>query len=165
LNQKLIQMVRLNKSRIDYYEKFKKLVDDYNSGASSVEEFYTKLLSFAQNLNEEEQRGIAENLTEEELALFDILTRPNVKLTRKERKQVKAVAKELLSTLKTERLVLDWRKHQQTRAAVEVKIQEMLDKLPEIYDINLYQDKCELVYQHIYDSYYGDGKSIYPTAY
>ncbi len=165
LNQKLIQMVRLNKSRIDYYEKFKKLVDDYNSGASSVEEFYTKLLSFAQNLSEEEQRGIAENLTEEELALFDILTRPNVKLTRDERKQVKAVAKELLGTLKTERLVLDWRKHQQTRAAVELKIQQKLDELPEVYDRNLYQAKCELVYQHVYDSYYGAGKSIYPTAY
>lgn len=164
LNQKLIQMVRLNKSRIDYYEKFKKLVEDYNSGASSVEEFYTQLLSFAQNLSEEEQRGISENLTEEELALFDILTRPNVKLTRKERKQVKAVAKELLSTLKTERLVLDWRKHQQTRAAVELKIQQRLDELPEVYDRNLYQAKCELVYQHVYDSYYGAGKSIYPTA-
>ena len=164
LNQKLIQMVRLNKSRIDYYEKFKKLVEDYNSGASSVEEFYTKLLSFAQNLSEEEQRGIAEKLTEEELALFDILTRPNVKLTRKERKQVKAVAKELLATLKAERLVLDWRKHQQTRAGVELKIQQKLDELPEVYDIGLYQKKCELVYQHVYDSYYGAGKSIYPTA-
>jgi len=155
----------LNKSRIDYYEKFKKLVDDYNSGASSVEEFYTQLLSLAQDLNEEEQRGIAENLTEEELAVFDILTRPNVILTRDERKQVKAVAKELLDTLKAERLVLDWRKHQQTRAAVELIIQEKLDELPEVFDINLYQAKCENVYHHVYDSYYGDGKSIYPTAY
>jgi len=165
LNQKLKQLVRLNKSRIDYYEKFKKLVDDYNSGASSVEEFYTQLLSLAQDLNEEEQRGIAENLTEEELAVFDILTRPNVILTRDERKQVKAVAKELLDTLKAERLVLDWRKHQQTRAAVELIIQEKLDELPEVFDINLYQAKCENVYHHVYDSYYGDGKSIYPTAY
>jgi type I restriction enzyme, R subunit len=164
LNQKLMQMVRLNKSRTDYYEKFKQLVDEYNKGAKSVDRFYVELLSFAQDLSMEEQRGISEKLTEEELALFDILTKPNVKLTQKEKEQVKAVAKELLETLKRERLVLDWRKHQQTRAAVELKIQQELDKLPEVYDKHLYDDKCIQVYQHVYDSYYGAGKSIYPVA-
>ena len=159
-----MQMVRLNKSRTDYYEKFKQLVDEYNKGAVSVDRFYVELLSFAQDLSNEEQRGISEHLTEEELALFDILTKPIVKLTRKEKEQVKAVAKELLETLKRERLVLDWRKHQQTRAAVELKIQQELDKLPEVYDKALYDDKCIQVYQHVYDSYYGAGKSIYPVA-
>ena len=164
LNQKLMQMIRLNKSRVDYYQKFQQLVDEYNKGAKSVDRFYVELLSFAQDLSDEEQRGISEHLTEEELALFDILTKPNVKLTRKEKEQVKAVAKELLETLKRERLVLDWRKHQQTRAAVELKIQQELDRLPEVYDVGLYEDKCSQVYQHVYDSYYGSGKSIYPIA-
>jgi len=124
----------------------------------------TELLIYTYTHVKEEALELFGFPEEEELALFDILTRPNVKLTRKERKQVKAVAKELLETLKTERLVLDWRKHQQTRAAVELKIQEKLDELPEVYDIGLYQAKCERVYQHVYDSYYGAGKSIYPTA-
>ncbi|MBU4492172.1 MAG: hypothetical protein KKD69_06895 [Euryarchaeota archaeon] len=48
---------------------------------------------------------------------------------------LKKVAKELLTTLKQEKLVLDWRKRQQSR-----------------------------VYQHIYDSYFGQGQSIYPPA-
>ena len=38
-----------------------------------------------------------------------------MKLSRKEKEQVKQVAKELLDTLKAERLVLDWRKKQQAR--------------------------------------------------
>ena len=94
-------------------------------------------------LNEEEQRGIAEQLTEEELAVFDLLTQPEVKLSRSERAQVKQVAQELLDTLKAERLVLDWRKNQQTRAAVQVTIQKVLDKLPQVYTTDLYQQKCE----------------------
>jgi type I restriction enzyme R subunit len=161
INAKLIRMMRLNKSRLDYYQKFQKLIDDYNKGAKNVDAFYLELLSFAQDLNEEEQRGVAEQLTEEELALFDLLTKPDVKLTRKERDSVKHVAKELLDTLKAERLVLDWRKRQQTRASVQLQIVKTLDKLPESYDKPLYEEKCQLVYQHVYDSYYGAGRSVY----
>src|SRR5208337_1182960 len=98
---------------------------------------------------------VAEQLTEEELAIFDLLTRPNMKLSRKEKEQVKQVAQELLDTLKAERLVLDWRKKQQTRAAVQLAIEQVLDKLPQAYAPAKYQEKCGLVYQHVYDSYYG----------
>jgi type I restriction enzyme, R subunit len=74
---------------MNYYEQFQRLIDEYNSGATNAEQFFAQLVSFAQNLTQEEQRGIAENLSEEELALFDILTRPDMKLSREEKKQVK----------------------------------------------------------------------------
>ena len=35
---------------------------------------------FAKELNEEDKRGVAEQLTEEELAIFDILTKPDARL-------------------------------------------------------------------------------------
>jgi type I restriction enzyme R subunit len=161
IHARLLRMLRLNKSRMDYYLKFQQLIDDYNSGAKNVDAFYAELISFAQNLTEEDQRSMAENLSEEELALFDLLTRPAPSLNRKERQQVKAVAQELLDTLKAERLVLDWRKRQQTRAAVQLQIETVLDLLPERYDKQLYNEKCQSVYQHVYDSYFGAGKSIY----
>jgi type I restriction enzyme, R subunit len=62
-------------------------------------------------LNEEEQRGIVEKLTEEELALFDLLKQPE--LSDKEKDKVKSATNELLITLKASKLVLDWRKRQQ----------------------------------------------------
>lgn len=161
IHAKLLRMVRLNRSRMDYYQKFQELIEEYNSGAKNVDAFYAELISLAQSLTEEEQRGIAENLTDEELALFDLLTKPNPKLSRKERDEVKAVARELLDALKAERLVLDWRKRQQTRAAVQLQIETILDRLPEVYDQTLYNQKCQLVYQHVYDSYYGAGRSVY----
>jgi type I restriction enzyme R subunit len=158
---KLSVMVTLNKARLNYYEKFQKMIDEYNSGATNVDALFAQLVSFARELSEEERRGIAETLSEEELALFDLLTRPNLKLTRAEKEEVKSVARELLDTLKAERLVLDWRKKQQTRAGVQLVIEQILDKLPSVYTPELYQTKCSAVYQHVYDSYYGPGKSIY----
>ena len=77
---KLQRMVQLNKSRTDLLEKFKKLIDEYNKGLD-VDGFFEKLLAFVQELNEEDQRGVAEQLDEEELAIFDILTKPELDLT------------------------------------------------------------------------------------
>jgi type I restriction enzyme R subunit len=161
INSKLLNMVKLNKARMNFYEQFQHMIDEYNRGASREDEFFTQLITFARSLNDEEQRGVAEQLTEEELAIFDLLTRPDMKLNREEKKQVKKVAQELLVTLKAERLVLDWRKKQQTRAAVQLEIEKVLDKLPQAYEPEKYQEKCGLVYQHVYDNYYGMGKSIY----
>ena len=51
-----------------------------------------------------------------------------------------------------------------TRAAVQLTIEQMLDKLPVVFTSELYQQKCEVVYQHVYDSYYGMGRSLYSIA-
>jgi type I restriction enzyme R subunit len=127
--------------------------------------FFDSLVKFAQELNEEEKRGISENLNEEELAVFDILTKPDMKLTQKEKNQVKKVARDLLTKLKAEMLVLDWRKRQQNRAQVMVTIEDMLDKgLPEKFTEDIFHEKCGLVYQHVYDSYFGEGRSVYVAA-
>jgi len=164
INSKLRQMLRFNKTRMDYYEQFQRLIDEYNSGAINVDVLFAQLVSFAKELTQEERRGIAENLTEEELALFDLLTRPELKLSRSEREQVKKVALELLDTLIAERLVLDWRKKQQTRAGVQLTIEQVLDKLPPVYTPDLYRNKCGMVYQHVYDYYFGVGKSVYTLS-
>jgi len=162
--RKLRRMVRLNHTRMDYLERFQHMIDEYNAGSMNVEEFFKQLVAFAQSLNEEEQRSIAEQLSEEELAIFDLLTKPHMQLSEQDRQQVKKVARELLETLEREKLVLDWRKRQQSRAGVRLAIEEMLDKLPQCFTQKLYQLKCDLVYQHIYDSYYGQGQSVYSLA-
>lgn len=71
------------------------------------------------------------------------------------------MAKELLVTLKAEYLVLDWRKQQTHQAKVENAIDAILDDLPDPYDSDLYESKCELVYEHVHESYFGGGRSIY----
>jgi type I restriction enzyme R subunit len=75
--------------------------------------------------------------------------------------QVKRVAEELLTVLRRDKLVLDWRKQQGTRAAVRVAVEETLDRLPEAFTRQLYAQKCDAVYQHVFDSYWDDGRSVY----
>jgi type I restriction enzyme R subunit len=165
IGRKLRQMVRANRTRMNYLKKFQEMIDEYNAGSYNIEEFFKKLTAFAQVLNEEDKRAISERLTEEELAIFDLLTKPDVKLTKAEEAQVKKVAQELLEKLKHEKFVLDWRKRQQTRAAVRVAIEEALDELPERpYPRPVYAAKCEAVYQHMYDSYYGENRSVYAAV-
>ncbi len=67
-------MLRLNKSRMNYLEKFQQMIDGYNSGSRNVEIFFADLVEFAQKLNIEDKRAISENWAEEELAIFELLT-------------------------------------------------------------------------------------------
>lgn len=164
INSKLAKMVRWNKSRMDYLERFQQMIDEYNAGSMNVDEFFRQLTEFAKELNLEERRSVGERLSEEELAVFDLLTKPDMELTNKDRKQVKKVARELLETLKEEKLVLDWRKRQQSRAAVILSIEYTLDGLPSSYSRDTYREKCDLVYRHIFDSYYGEGRSVYTAV-
>ena len=87
--------------------------------------------------------------------------RPSPELSESERGQVKKVAESLLATLKRERLVLDWRKDQQSRAAVRLTVETTLDELPEKYDADLFRQKCDVVYLLVFDSYWDDGRSVY----
>jgi type I restriction enzyme R subunit len=109
-------------------------------------------MAFTKKLNQEEKRGLAEQPTEEELVIFDLPTKPQIHLTPPEMTDVKKVAKSLLEKLKREKLVLDWRKQQTTRAMVLVTIQEILDGLPQAYTKDLYDQECDVVYQHFYES-------------
>ena len=164
INRKLSELVRLNRTRMDYQERFEQIIAEYNDSAIDVDEWFEQLIALAGELNAEEQRTIAERLSEEQLAVFDLLTRPEIALTEAEKDQVKAISKELLEILKREKLVLDWRQRQQSRAAVKVTVADILDELPERYTQEIYDQKCEVVYQHIYDCYYGAGNSVYLAA-
>jgi len=164
LERKVREMVALNRTRMDYLERFLRLIDDYNSGAHNVEAMFDELLNFANSLHKEEWRHMVENLTEEELAVFDLLTKPEIELTGREREDVKKGARNLLERLKQEKLVIDWRKREQSRAAVRQLIEIALDEfLPRAYSKDVYELKCERIYQHVYDSYAGQGRSMYST--
>jgi type I restriction enzyme R subunit len=159
--RKLQEMVQQNKSRMDFMERFQRMIDAYNSGSKNIEELFQELIDFAQSLKEEEQRAMREELTEEELAIFDILTKPEPKLTKKEEAGVKRTVRELIEKLKNEKLVLDWRKTQQRKAVVKDFINQFFaDRLPEAYDDDLYDAKCDLTFLHIYDAYGNYGSEI-----
>jgi len=96
--------------------------------------------------------------------MFDLLTKPDIKLTRRQEIEVKRIARELLDKLKQKKLVLDWRKRQRTQAEVRLCIEEVLDALRDACTNEQYAQECELAYHHVYESYFGAGRSIYAAA-
>ena len=161
IGKKLEVMVQLNRTRIDYMNKFQTMIDAYNAGSLNAEKCFQQLRVFANSLNEEEQRKVSEQLSEEELAIFDLLTKPDIEMSDADRNKVKVISRDLLNKLKAEKLVLDWRKRQQTRAAVRVTIETLLDEeLPSALT-PVFEQKTSAVFQHVCEAYYGEGQSIY----
>jgi type I restriction enzyme R subunit len=155
------KLVRLNKTRADFQERFEELIDSYNAGSRNIEDLFNELIMLTRTLSEEEHRHVREHMTEEELVVFDILTRPAPDLSTEERAEVKKVAKQLLERLK-ELLVLDWRKRLSARARVEDAIKDALDSgLPRAYSTDLYKQKCSAVFEHFYESYPQRDANIY----
>jgi len=158
---KLDRLVRLNHTRADFTEKFESLIASYNEGSRNIESLFEELLKLSNRLTEEETRHVRENLSEEELVIFDILTRPAPTLSSAERAEVKKVAKELLKRLRL-LLVLNWRQKSAARSALQIAIEDALDAgLPPPYTKELYQKKCAALFEHVFESYPDRNRSIY----
>jgi type I restriction enzyme R subunit len=153
--------VSRNPTRIDFVHKFEHLLAEYNAGSLNIDEMLRRLIRLSQELTEEERRAVAEDLDEETLAIFDILTRPGPDLSDTERRTVKEVARQLMGHI-ADKLVLDWRSKLASRSAVRVEVSRVLDHgLPDAYDPALFDEKVDRVFEHLFDSYYGEGESIY----
>lgn len=153
IEAKLEQMLKQNAARIDFAQKLQEIIDAYNAGGSSTENYFDDLLDFAENLRDEQERHVREGLTEDELELFDLLKKD--KMTKDEEQKVKLAAKALLRRLLKESprvLVQDWYKDTQTQARVKSAVEEVLDhNLPDTYDKDLFQAKCQIIFDLVYD--------------
>lgn len=70
-----------------------------------------------------------------------------------ERDEVKKVARELLTRLKS-LLVLNWRQKSAARSQLKLAIEDTLDTgLPRVYTPEIYQEKCSTLFEHVYESY------------
>jgi len=160
----LERMIQLNRTRADFGAKFEELIESYNAGSRSVEELYEELVKLSNSLSDEQQRHVRENMTEEELVIFDILTRPAPELSTAERDEVKKVARDLLEKLR-QLLVLNWRQKVQARAEMRLAIENALDEgLPRAYTPELYHQKVSAVFEHVYESYPEKGAGVYATG-
>ncbi|OYO31156.1 type I restriction endonuclease subunit R [Janthinobacterium sp. PC23-8] len=158
LGKKLKDLTDQNPQRINFVERFQKLIDEYNTGSKNIDQFFNELKRFAHTLSVEEQRGVALGLSEEELVIFDILTRPDPVLTREQELAVRRLAKDLLDKLKSEKLILDWRLKQQARAGVQKTIRDLFRTLPQPYTVDLRQEKAARAYGFVYDTYPGGAR-------
>ena len=161
IRAQLEKMIQLNRTRADFAEKFEVLIESYNAGSRSIEQLFDELVKLSNSLNEEQERHVRENMSEEELVIFDILTRPAPELSTDERAEVKKAARELLARLKA-LLVLNWRQKAAARSQLKLTIEDTLDTaLPRAYTPYLYNQKCSAVFEHVYESYPERSAGVY----
>ncbi len=154
IEKKLLRMMMQNPTRTDFQKHYEKIVDEYNNEKDrvTIEQTFEALLNLVDELSEEEQRAVKEGLSEESLALFDLLLKPD--LTKLEIDKIKKVAEELYKTLSIElQRIQNFAAKQSTRDEIKVKIKDFLwdekTGLPESFSLEEVDEKTEAVYKHL----------------
>lgn len=152
--RKLELMLAQNSTRGQFAQRFQQIIENYNAGGSSTEQYFEQLMDYARDMRTEDERHVREGLSEDELEIFDLLKKDV--MTQAETQKVKLAAKALLHRLQDESprvLVQDWYKTDQTRRLVRTAVAEVLDReLPqESYDRALFQTKCDNVFHLVLD--------------
>lgn len=154
--RQLDKMVFANPKRIDYYERYREIIQSYNGeqDRATIEKTFLDLMDLADRMSREEQRYAREGFaSDEELSLYDMLFRDD--LSKNDIKKLKTAASDLLRKIKTKISELDhWTDKQETRAVVDTLIRDVLwETLPECYnndDITEYREK---VYEYVFTRY------------
>lgn len=152
--RKAHDMAAKNPTRVHLVEKFEKLVDEYNLGTLDAETFFTALQKLIAEMDDEERRAAREGLSEDELAIFDLLSKPEPRLTKAQEVEVKRIARELLEKLQELLRVKQWQMRPQPRAAVQSAIRFALNHLPEEpYPEEVWDEKVDAVWQFVFSRY------------
>src|SRR5260221_8332955 len=120
VEQKLAEMLARNPMRMDYQLKYEGIIADYNSekDRTTIEETFRRLVELVQSLDEEQARAAQENLSDDELAMFDLLKRDD--LSKADRERIKQASRDMLASIKARLAELDrfWEK-EQTKGEVQ----------------------------------------------
>lgn len=154
--QKLDSMLFINPNRMDYYERYQQIIEDYNreQDRATIEKTFMDLMNLASNMNREEKRYVREGFeSDEELSLYDLLFKDD--LSKKDIKKIKDVAVELLQKVKAKIAELDhWTDKQETKAAVDNLIRDTLwTELPESYTELQISEYRQRIYEYVYTRY------------
>ena len=152
LESKINEMVKKNKTRERFMVRLTKMLDDYNHGSITIDELLNSLVDLAKDLSVEEVRAITENLSEYELAIFDLIRKDDLSII--ETNQVKSASRELLTTLK-DKLVPGWREFDPLRSGVKIAINNVIyPKLPEKTYSEIECQRLSIeIYQFVYERY------------
>ena len=165
IEERLAAMVARNPTRVDLYERYQEIVQEYNKDkdAAEIQKVMDDLFAFNDDCSEEEKRYLREGLdNEDQLAVFDLLQKES--LTKGDREAIKKVARELLDKLTSGKLQIDhWREKATAQAQVKAEIiKHLFANLPAgAYDADEINLKAGAVFAHIYSAGLGEGARVY----
>ena len=153
VEEKLAQMLAQNPLRMNYEKKYEEIIATYNQDKdrATIEDTFNRMMDVLASLDVEQQRAVAEGLTEDQLALFDLVQRGDLNKT--ERERIKQASHDLLAGVLAVIAPLDsWTEKEQTQAEVESFILDQVYlSLPEPpYTADDKAEVAQLVYRHIW---------------
>ena len=159
VEDKLAKMLANNPLRMNYEKRYQEIIAAYNQDKdrATVEDTFAKLTGLSNSLDAEQRRAVEEGLSEEQLALFDLLQRAD--LSKADRERIKQASRELLAGVLQVIAPLDrWTEKEQTQAEVETFILDRVyQELPEPpYTPEEKQQVAALVYRHIWQQSVSD---------
>ncbi|MCR4929096.1 MAG: type I restriction endonuclease subunit R [Lachnospiraceae bacterium] len=110
-----------------FSEMIQRIMNEYINGLITNQEVIDELMKLAKEIQDSRNEGNALNLTEEEMAFYDALTKPQAIKDFYENDELVALTKELTESLRKNK-VIDWQKRQDARAAMRMLIKKLLKK-------------------------------------
>ncbi|WP_448947700.1 type I restriction endonuclease subunit R, partial [Lachnoanaerobaculum sp.] len=137
IERSLDRLVAANPNRRDYFERYRQIIEEYNSGKdrTNIEKTFEALIQLVKELSEEESRYIREGFTtDDELAIFDLLKKDNP--NKADIKKLKSTATEMYSKITEAISRMDhWTDKDETTAEIQNLIRDILwRELPESYN-------------------------------
>lgn len=155
--ERLLKMMKSNPLRIDYYERYQNIVNEYNQDnkKDEIAIVFENLMNLVNDLDEEQKRYVREGFNnDEELTMFDLLIQEKT-LSKDEIKKVKKLAQNMLIKIKERIHQLDhWRDKEETQSIISVLIRDLLwEDLPESYDDESITGYRQRIYEYVYENY------------
>ncbi len=156
LEERLAAMVAINPTRVDLYERYQEIVQEYNKDkdAAEIQKVMDDLFALNDSCSEEEKRYLREGLNNEaELAVFDLLQKES--LTKSDREAIKNLSRELLGKLTDQRFALE---RLRTMATVQAQmkaevIKHLFAHLPaSAYSPDEINSRAGALFAHIYSA-------------
>lgn len=110
-----------------FSERIQRALNSYLNGMLTNEEVIQELLNLAKQISESQKEGNKLGLTNEELAFYDALTKPQAIKDFYENDELIALTKELTETLQKNKTV-DWQRKESARAKMRMLIKKLLKK-------------------------------------
>ena len=131
-----------------FSEKITLLMNSYYNGLITNEEVIKELLKAAEEIADLRKQGEKLGLSEEELAFYDALTKPENVKDFYENEELVAMTRELTEMLRKNRTI-DWQKKETARAGMRKMVKRLLKKYkypPEQYEnaIEIVMSQCEM---------------------
>ena len=157
IQERIAAMMAINSKRIDYYNRYLEIIDEYNAGQdrATIEKTFMDLMNLAQSMTEEENRYVREGFSnDEELSMYDLLFSDS--LSKTDIAKIKKVSVDLLSKIKTRIAQMDhWTDKEETKAAVNILIRDTLyEEIPDSMfgKLDYYRN---VIFEHVYTHYKG----------